>query len=222
MHWDTLVSEKEEPMTDADREEPKKLILEPEKMKARAEIAARAAAIGDTERPQPPNLPSGAAEARDPWRGSPKTLQGGKQKPKGGFQRAVGIIRTVGPVLQKVLPLLDGNVASAVSNFLVPRAEAQRVDLEPIENALTKMRKEQVDLRMNLADQTATLKRVAEQVETVKDTAERNALEQKELGTDLQRLRAKVNAFAWVGLGLLAVSILVNVLLFWRIQQLIH
>jgi hypothetical protein len=209
-------------MTDADREEPKKLILEPEKMKARAEIAARAAAIGDTERSEPHNPSARAAESIGPWGGSPKAPHGGKQKPQSGFQRAVGIIRTVGPVLQKVLPLLDGNVASAVSNFLVPRVETQRVDLEPIENALTKMRKEHVDLRINLADQTATLKRVAEQVETVKDTAERNALEQKELGTDLQRLRAKVNAFAWVGLGLLTISILVNVLLFWRIQQLIH
>lgn len=209
-------------MTNADREEPEKQILEPEKMKTRAEIAARAAAVGDTERPEPPNPSSGSAESRGSWGGSSKAPQGGKQRPQGGFQRAVGIIRTVGPVLQKVLPLLDGNVASAVSNFLVPRVETQRVDLEPIENALTKMRKEHVDLRMNLADHTATLKRVAEQVETVKDAAERNALEQKELGTDLQRLRAKVNAFAWVGLGLLAVSILVNVLLFWRLQLLIH
>jgi hypothetical protein len=209
-------------MSNADREEPQKQILEPEKMKARAEIAARAAAIGDTERPEPPNPSLGGAKSREPWRGSSKTPLGGKQAPRSGFQRAVGIIRTVAPVFQKVLPLLDGNVASVVSNILAPRIETQRVDLEPIENALTKMRKEHVDLRMNLADHTATLKRVAEQVETVKDAAERNAIEQKELGTDLQRLRAKVNAFAWVGLGLLAVSILVNVLLFWRIQLLIH
>ena len=208
-------------MSNADREEPQKQILEPEKMKARAEIAARAAAIGDTERPEPPN-PSRGAKPREPWRGSSKTPLGGKQAPRSGFQRAVRIIRTVAPVFQKVLPLLDGNVASVVSNILAPRIETQRVDLEPIENALTKMRKEHLDLRMNLADHTATLNRVAEQVEIVKEAAERNAIEQKELGTDLQRLRAKVNAFAWVGLGLLAVSILVNVLLFWRIQLLIH
>ena len=207
-------------MSNADREEPQKQILEPAKMKTRAEIAARAAAIGDTERPEPPNPAPGAAKSRG--RGSSETPQDGKQASRSGFQRAVGIIRTVAPVFQKVLPLLDGNVASAVANILAPRIETPRVDLEPIENALTKMRKEHVDLRMNLADHTATLKRVAEQVETVKDAAERNAIEQKELARDLQRLRAKVNAFAWVGLGLLAVSILVNVLLFWRIQLLIH
>lgn len=209
-------------MSSADRVEPEKQILEPEKMRPRAEIAARAAAIGDTERPEPPRPSSREGEPSGGWRERGKAAPGGKQPSPGKFQRAVGIIRAVAPVVQKVLPLLDGNVASVVSNMLAPRVAAERVDLEPIENALMKMRKDHLDLRMNIADHTATLKRVAEQVETVKETAERNGLEQKELGTDLQRLRAKVNAFAWVGLSLLAVSILVNVLLFWRIQLLIH
>jgi hypothetical protein len=206
-------------MSSADRVELEKQILEPEKVTARAEIAARAAAIGDTERPEPPKP---GDQSSGTWRRPPKPSPAGKHGSPSGLQRAVGFFRTVAPVVQKVLPLLDGNVASVVSNILAPRVQTQQVDLEPVENALMKLRKEHLDMRMNLADHTATLKRVAEQVETVKDTAERNALEQKELTRDLERLRAKVNAFAWAGLGLLAVSILVNVLLFWRIQSAIH
>ena len=192
-------------MSIADRQETEKHV-EPQRERGTA---------GNAERPAPSNTSSG------PVRESAKQTNG-KPESRSGLQRAFGLIRSVAPVVQKVLPLLDGNVASVVSNMLVPRTETQRVDLEPIENALTKMRKEHLDLRMSLADHTATLKRVSEQVDTVKDVTERNALEAKELTTDLQRLRAKVNAFAWVGLGLLAVSILVNVLLFLRIQQLIH
>jgi hypothetical protein len=141
---------------------------------------------------------------------------------KSGLERAMGFVRTVAPVVRKVLPLLDGNVVSVVSNFLGPRTASPRVDLEPLENAVTKMRKDHLDLRLNVADQTAALKRITDQVQSVKDSTERNALEQKELARDLKALGSRINLLAWIGLGLLAVSILVNVVLFLRIQQVSH
>jgi hypothetical protein len=141
---------------------------------------------------------------------------------KSGLERAMGFVRTVAPVVRKVLPLLDGNVVSAVSNFLAPRAMAPRVNLEPLEIAVTKMRKDHLDLRLNVADQTAALKRIADQVQSVKDTTERNSLEQKELAQDLKTLGSRVNLVAWIGLGLLALSILVNVVLFLRIERVAH
>ena len=196
-------------MSDAEREDSERRLPEPEKVKAREEVPSRSA-----ERVEPSDAKRHPAK--------PGVLMPARARKKGGLQRAIGFVRTVAPVVQKVLPLLDGNVASVVSNILAPRLEAPRVNLEPIENAMTKMRKEHLDLRMNVADQTAALKRVADQVEKVKDATERNALEQKGLTQELQSLQAKVNLVAWVGLGLLAISILVNVLLFLRIQTLAH
>lgn len=139
-----------------------------------------------------------------------------------GLQKAVGFVRFVAPVVQKVLPLLEGNVAMAVSNLLAPRQQGPRVDLAPIESAVMKMRKDHVDLRLSVADQTAALKRIAEQVEAVKAVSECNGVETRELTRDVEQLRRRVSVFAWVGIGLLVLSIVVNIVLFVQIRHLAH
>lgn len=139
-----------------------------------------------------------------------------------GFVRAMGALRMVLPVVQKVLPLLDGNIASAVANVLLSRPQGPQVNLAPLENALEKMQAEHGELRSQIEGQNTGLKRVADQLEMVKEATDRNALEQKELGEDLYRFRGRVYLIAWVGLGLLAVSIAVNVVLFLRVQRVIH
>lgn len=136
----------------------------------------------------------------------------------GRLQRVIGVVRAMAPVAQKVLPLLEGNVALTLANFLAPRPQ-NHIDLEPIENAMTKMRKDHVDLRLSVADQNAALKRIADQVEAVKESAERNGNELKDLNKEVQQFKAKVNLLGWIGLGLLLVSILVNVLLFIQIRR---
>ncbi|MGB6193681.1 MAG: hypothetical protein WBF42_14525, partial [Terracidiphilus sp.] len=96
------------------------------------------------------------------------------------------------------------------------------VDLEPIENAMTRMRKDHIDLRLSVADQNAAIKRVADQVETVKDAVERAGAETKALDRDVQQLRSRVNVFAWIGLILLLLSVVMNIVLFEQMRQLIH
>jgi len=137
-----------------------------------------------------------------------------------GFQRAMGVMRGVLPVVQKILPLLDGNIASAVSNILGPSAQspASRGSLVPIENALGQMHTEQLELRDRIAEQNASLQRVADHLELVKEATDRNTLEQQELMADLRKMRKKATAFAWVVVALLVVSIAANLLLFLRIQ----
>lgn len=136
------------------------------------------------------------------------------------LHRAAGAARAVLPVLQKVLPLLDGNIASVVSSLLVPAGP--RVDLLPLENAVGQLRSAHAGLSARMDSQTAALQRVSDQLETLKETAERHTLEQKELAHDLIGLRRRVNLFAWVGLGLLGVSIAMNIGLFIRMGQLAH
>jgi|HubBroStandDraft_5_1064220.scaffolds.fasta_scaffold389616_1 hypothetical protein len=131
----------------------------------------------------------------------------------------MGAIRTVLPLVQKVLPLLDGNVALAVANLLVPRQQGPVLDLKPIEGALTRIRAEHLELGGKIDEQGTTLKRIGDQLDLVKESTERHSQEQKEVTDDLHLLQKKVTVFAWTGLILLAVSIGVNVVLFLRVEH---
>ena len=167
----------------------------------------------------PGQVPAGGAKTGVPLRPAPAPAKSGKTT---GMQKAAGLVRAVAPLVQKVLPLLEGNVAMAVTNLLASRPESPRVDLEPIENAMTRMRKDHIDLRLSVADQNAAIKRVADQVESAKDAVERAGAETKALDRDVQQLRSRVNAFAWIGLILLVLSVVMNIVLFEQMRQLIH
>ena len=64
--------------------------------------------------PRPPN-PAPAGRAMTP----PRKPAAQTDKPT-AFQRSLGAVRMALPVLQKMLPLLEGNVATVVSNMLAP------------------------------------------------------------------------------------------------------
>ncbi len=164
-----------------------------------------------------PPLPAQRAKTGIPLRPATPPAKSGKTT---GLQKAAGFARTVAPLIQKVLPLLEGNVAGAVTNLLTSRDAAPRVNLEPLESAVTRMRKDHIDLRLSVADQNAALKRVADQIESVKDSVERNGLEARELRQDVQQLRKTVNLFIWIGLILLVISIVINIAFFVQIEHL--
>lgn len=139
-----------------------------------------------------------------------------------GFQRVLDMARVVMPLAQKLLPLLEGNVASAVSNVLAPRSQTSHpVSLAPIEDSLVKIRLDHREMRDQLAEQNSSLQRVADQLEKVKEATDRNTLEQQELMDNLHRMRKKVVIYAWIGLGLLAAAIAANVIVFLRIQRIL-
>jgi hypothetical protein len=134
------------------------------------------------------------------------------------MQRTAGFMRTALPLLQKMLPLLDGNVASVVASLLAPRPQGPAVDLRPVEGALGKIHTEHVELRKRVEDQNTSLKRMSDQLDLVKESTERHTLEQKEVAEDLHKLRKRVTIFAWVGLALLLISIAVNVILAFEVE----
>lgn len=169
--------------------------------------------------PMRAQVPAQGAKTGVPLRPAPAPAKSGKTT---GMQKAAGLVRAVAPLVQKVLPLLEGNVAMAVTNLLASRPASPRVDLEPLENAMTRMRKDHIDLRLSVADQNAAIKRVADQVETVKDAVDRAGAETKALDRDVQQLKSRVNVFAWIGLILLLLSVVMNIVLFEQMRQLIH
>jgi methyl-accepting chemotaxis protein len=149
------------------------------------------------------------------------------------------------PLVQRLLPLLDGNIGSAVSNLLNPHPQAplplSPVHLAPIEDGLAELQAEHRDLRGQVLEQNASLNRVADQLERVSETidhitlaqqeqnvflkrveeqiemaskaADCSALAQQKLMGELKAVGRKINVFALAALGLLAVSIALNVIL---------
>lgn len=140
-----------------------------------------------------------------------------------GIQWAVGALKQAVPFMQRLLPLIDGNIATALANLLSPHPHspqpAPRVDLAPIESGLADLQMQQAELRSQVTEQNSSLKRVEDQLEMVREATDRNTLEQQELIEDLKAVGNKVNMFALLVLGLLIVSLLLNLFLFLHIQR---
>lgn len=140
-----------------------------------------------------------------------------------GMQWALGVMKQAVPFVQKLLPLLDGQIGSAVANLLMARPHTPppppRVDLQPIENSLADLQIQQGNFKEQLSDQNASLKRVEDHLEMVREATDRNTLEQQELIEDLKTMGNRVNLLALLFLGLLAISVLLNVFLFLHIQR---
>jgi len=139
------------------------------------------------------------------------------------IQRAVSALRLALPFVQRILPLLDGNIATTVSNILSPHPQTQQppspVNLAHIEDGLADLQTQHRDLREQVVEQNSSLKRVEDQLEMVREATDRNTLEQQELIEDLKGVGNKVNLLALTALCLLAISIVLNVVLYLHIQR---
>ncbi|MGH9599580.1 MAG: hypothetical protein ACRD27_06925 [Terracidiphilus sp.] len=104
-----------------------------------------------------------------------------------GFQRAVGAMRLALPFMQRLLPLLDGNVGTTVSNMLTPHPQTSAAtattsaSLAPLEDGLAELQTQHRELCGQLVEQNTSLKRVEDQLEMVREATDRNTLEQQEL-----------------------------------------
>jgi predicted DNA-binding protein YlxM (UPF0122 family) len=129
--------------------------------------------------------------------------------------------------VQKFLPLLDGNIASVVSNILspaapappAPPAEPVRVDLTPLKEEIAELQVRHQDLLDQVGKQNYSLKRVEDHLDLVKEATDRNTLEQQELLEDLKKMGRKVNIVAAIAISLLAISLAINLVLFLHIQR---
>jgi len=137
-----------------------------------------------------------------------------------GVQRAVNALRNVVPFVQRILPLLDGNFATAVANVLTPQSKPMApVNLAPIEEGVAELQVQQRELQDQVIEQHTSIKRVEGQLEMVREATDRNTLEQQELMEDLKAVGTKVNVVALVALAMLAISVLLNLVLYLHIQR---
>ncbi len=135
-------------------------------------------------------------------------------------QRAVNVLRNVVPFVQRILPLLDGNFATAVSNVLTSQPKSTPpVNLVPFQEGMTGLQLQQRELRDQVAEQQTSLKRVEDQLDMVREATDRNTLEQQELLEDLKAVGNKVNLIALAAMALLLVSVFLNLFLYLHIQR---
>jgi hypothetical protein len=149
-------------------------------------------------------------------------------------QRAMNLLKMAMPLVQRILPLLDGNFGTAITNLVAPQLQKHaaappptvNVDLEPIERGLEKIETQHRELmaqsreqREQLAEQNTSLRRVEDQLEMVREATDRNTLEQQELLEDLKSVGNKVSMVAVVALGMLVISLLLNFLLYLHIER---
>jgi hypothetical protein len=125
--------------------------------------------------------------------------------------------------VQRILPLLDGNIGTAVSNILTPHHHPAppppAVNIGPIEEGLVELQNQHRELRNQVVEQNSSLKRVEDQLEMVREATDRNTLEQQELLEDLKVVGNKVNLFAIIAIGLLALSVILNIVLYLHILR---
>jgi hypothetical protein len=178
--------------------------------------------------PLPQPLPASAAQHALTDGAGPAHSDDMPQHPRGGIQRAMSMFKAAIPIVQKLLPLLDGNIATAVANVMPRPAQPPvptqppasiSVDLAPIQNSVAELRVQHRELRDELHEQTDSIRKVEDQLSMVREATDRNTLEQQELMEDLKSVGKKVNMVALIALGLLAVSVLLNLILYLHIQR---
>jgi hypothetical protein len=137
-----------------------------------------------------------------------------KSEHRSGFQRTAAAVRTVVPLMQKMLPLLDGNVASVVANLLLPTLQSPTVDLRPLEGAVEQLRAAYSGTHEKNVQQDAALKRLDKQLGEIHESLERITSEQAEAVEELRKARRRSLVFFLVCFLLVVVSLGMNAAIF--------
>jgi hypothetical protein len=143
-----------------------------------------------------------------------------------GLQRTVSTLRAVLPYVERILPLFDGNFGAALSNLINPQPPAPQlpppIDLVPLEGSLTELKAHFHELREEAIERDASLRRIGDQLDMVRDSTDRNTLQQQELHEDLSGLGNKISFVTMVALGLLAVTVVINTMLYLHIVKVLR
>ena len=191
---------------------------------ARRSGGAPTAAVDGSQSPIPPG-PQKIEELQPGARAFAAQPAAAQEPDVSGLLRAVQALRAAWPFVQRLLPLLDGNVLTAVANLLAPRpvapSPAKPVDIAPLESGISELKAQHRELRGIILDQDSAVKRLVEQLEQVREATDRNTSEQQDLIDELKAAGRKLNIVAFLAFALLAASIALNVVLYLQIHRLL-
>src|SRR6185503_2275725 len=189
----------------------------------------------------PPNLgPESAAPKPDPQArpaAPPTVIPKQKQTPvpksatnalarpvppkPGKLERAVGIAKTMLPLVGNLLPLLEGNVAGAAANLIANR-HGQEVDLKPMQEAIASLQADQRALTFHTGEQKRAIRRIEDEFAALQESVQKHAADQAELAEQVVKLAKRTSKFMRLVTILLIVSILFSALLVVRIAYLMR
>lgn len=178
--------------------------------------------------PDPPPAPPAPAATKSPApvqsaippNPSTALARSAQPPPKSKFDRALGIAKTVLPLIGKMLPLLEGNVVSAASNLLArPMPE---VDLKPLEDSIARLQAEQRGLAFHTSEHKRALQHLEDDFAALQEAVQKNAAEQAELIEHVANLAKRTSSFMRLVTILLVISILFTTLLVVRIAYIIR
>jgi len=137
------------------------------------------------------------------------------------LERAVGVARTVLPLIGKMLPLLEGNVVSAASNLLAHRP-MHEVNLKPLEESIARLQADQRALAFHTSEQKSALRRLEDDFVALQETVRKNADDQAELIEQVAKFAKRTSSFMRLVIILLIACILFTALLCVRIAYIIR
>jgi hypothetical protein len=139
----------------------------------------------------------------------------------GKLERAIGIAKTMLPIVGNLLPLIEGNIAGAAANFLANRP-ANDVDLKPMQEAIASLQADQRALTFHTSEQKRAIRRIEDEFAGLQESLQKYAADQNELAEQLVNLAKRTSKFMRLVTVLLIVSILFTMLLVVRIAYLMR
>lgn len=136
------------------------------------------------------------------------------------LERAIGVAKTVLPLVGKMLPLLEGNVVSAAANLLA--GHTVEIDLKPLEEAISRLQADQRALTFHTTEQKRALRRLEDEFGALEQAVQKHAEQQAELAEQVAKLAQRTASFNRLVIILLVLSILFTGLLCVRIAYIIR
>ena len=180
-------------------------------------------------KPEPIPVPKAASNAavlpKSAPTPAPKSATSALARPvppkPGKLERAVGIARTMLPIVGNLLPLLEGNVAGAAANLIANR-RSEEVDLKPMQKAIATLQADQRALTFHTSEQKRAIRRIEDEFAALQEAVQKHAADQAELAEQVVKLAKRTSTFMRLVTILLIVSILFSALLVVRIAYLMH
>lgn len=207
--------------------QPKSEVAAPAHPEPQSKQAAEPTIIPRSEKiPVPKAALNAAALPKSEPIPAPKTPSSALARPvppkPGKLERAVGLAKTMLPIVGNLLPLLEGNVAGAAANLIANRHGGQQVDLKPMEEAIAKLQADQRALTFHTGEQKRAIRRIEDEFATLQEAVQKHAADQAELAEQVVKLAKRTSSFMRLVTILLIASILFSVLLVVRIAYLMH
>lgn len=142
--------------------------------------------------------------------------------PPTAAKRIAAVLRMVLPFVERTLPLLEGTPGATGSNLAAPQGpaaspEPQTSDVARIVENIAEFKAQYNEMSDQVVEQNASLKRAENGLGLVREATERNTREQQELIEDLRGVGNKVNFLSLMALGLLGITLVINIALFLHI-----